>query len=364
VLHFGHHPAEGSRVLLRTNLPFFAAFVWYGPALVETAPTRSTLRLAGILLALALGGVSVAAAARPGDSLRTQVSALDTRTHRALLELYALDSRLHAAEVRASSLEVEMASLRREQLVLSQQLGVTRHTLVLSQRQLGKNLSLLYKEGDVSALAVVLGSSSLDDALTRLDALNRVVYQSEQVVLITTNAKSQLGKLCATLSARRARLDADLADARANERTLAAARNGRLSFISGLRREARFKTARIRDLEATAQRVVDKSDELAAVEVVSQAVAPAVASARTIVVSTTGYSLSGRTATGMPVGRGVVAVDPSVIPLGTRLSIPGYGEAVAADVGGAVRGNTIDLWFPTLAQARAWGRRTVTIALH
>jgi 3D (Asp-Asp-Asp) domain-containing protein len=53
-----------------------------------------------------------------------------------------------------------------------------------------------------------------------------------------------------------------------------------------------------------------------------------------------------------------------VIPLGTRLTIPGYGEGVAADTGTAVRGNAIDLWFPTLEQANAWGRRTVTITLH
>jgi 3D (Asp-Asp-Asp) domain-containing protein len=81
-------------------------------------------------------------------------------------------------------------------------------------------------------------------------------------------------------------------------------------------------------------------------------------------VSSTGYSLPGHTATGLPVGWGVVAVDPSVIPLGTKLTIPGYGEGVAADVGPGVRGATIDLWFPTLAQARAWGRRTLTITLH
>jgi 3D (Asp-Asp-Asp) domain-containing protein len=60
----------------------------------------------------------------------------------------------------------------------------------------------------------------------------------------------------------------------------------------------------------------------------------------------------------------VVAVDPSVIPLGTRLTIPGYGAGIAADTGSAVRGSTIDLWFPTLAQALAWGKRTVTITLH
>jgi cystine transport system substrate-binding protein len=53
-----------------------------------------------------------------------------------------------------------------------------------------------------------------------------------------------------------------------------------------------------------------------------------------------------------------------VIPLGTRMTVPGYGEAVAADTGSAVSGATIDLWFPSIAQANAWGRRTVTIVLH
>jgi 3D (Asp-Asp-Asp) domain-containing protein len=83
-----------------------------------------------------------------------------------------------------------------------------------------------------------------------------------------------------------------------------------------------------------------------------------------LTVVATGYSIHGHTATGTPTGWGVVAVDPSVIPLGTHLTIPGYGSGVAADTGSAVQGATIDLWFSTVAQARAWGRRTVTISLH
>jgi 3D (Asp-Asp-Asp) domain-containing protein len=74
------------------------------------------------------------------------------------------------------------------------------------------------------------------------------------------------------------------------------------------------------------------------------------------------YDLPGSTATGLPVGWGIAAVDPSVIPLGTRVVVPGYGIAVAADTG--VYGASIDLWFPTAAQALAWGRHTITIALH
>jgi len=54
----------------------------------------------------------------------------------------------------------------------------------------------------------------------------------------------------------------------------------------------------------------------------------------------------GITATGVPVTHGVVAVDPNVIPLGTRMYIPGYGLGVAADTGGGISGNMIDLGYP------------------
>jgi len=69
-------------------------------------------------------------------------------------------------------------------------------------------------------------------------------------------------------------------------------------------------------------------------------------------------------ATGLPVGPGIVAVDPTVIPLGTRMTIPGYGEGVAADTGPGIRGVRVDLWFPTRAEALAWGWQTVTVTLH
>ena len=85
---------------------------------------------------------------------------------------------------------------------------------------------------------------------------------------------------------------------------------------------------------------------------------------RTLTVSSTGYTIRGRTSTGIPTAPGVVAVDPSVIPLGTRLTIPGYGVGIAADTGSAVQGNTIDVWFPTKALALQWGRRVVTVTIH
>ncbi len=83
-----------------------------------------------------------------------------------------------------------------------------------------------------------------------------------------------------------------------------------------------------------------------------------------IEVDAVAYSLPGSTALGVPVRKGVVAVDPTLIPLGTRLHVPGYGPGLAADVGYAIKGRIIDLWFPTRAKARAWGRRTVRITVY
>lgn len=67
------------------------------------------------------------------------------------------------------------------------------------------------------------------------------------------------------------------------------------------------------------------------------------------------------TATGARAGYGIAAVDPSVIPLGTKLYIPGYGYAVALDTGGAIKGMRIDLCFNNRQDALNWGRRKVTV---
>ncbi len=89
---------------------------------------------------------------------------------------------------------------------------------------------------------------------------------------------------------------------------------------------------------------------------------------RRVLVETTAYSpqqpdLDFTTATGARAQYGVIAVDPRFIPLGTRVYVPGYGYAVAADTGGAIKGARIDLCFDTVAECIRWGRRSVTIII-
>ena len=88
-----------------------------------------------------------------------------------------------------------------------------------------------------------------------------------------------------------------------------------------------------------------------------------VSNSSTIYCEVTAYSGGGITATGLtPVsavsaGRGTIAVDPRVIPLGSLVYVEGYGEAIAADTGGAVKGNVVDIYVDSYSEAINWGRR-------
>jgi 3D (Asp-Asp-Asp) domain-containing protein/peptidoglycan hydrolase CwlO-like protein len=328
------------------------------------------------VLVFAAGSPAAAGPATHASDLRAQENALAGRLHSATLDLYALDSHLEAARTKLTQLQGRAAQLRLQQVRLAQQIGATQRTLAISQRHLGENLRMLYEQGDTDPLAVILGAESLSEAVSTLDGLKSVTDQSSRFVVASALAQHRLLTLRAELSSHRARIASAVRATAATTRTLASARADRLSFISGLRSQQQLKASEIQQLDAVVQHAEVKSKTLTAAVAASGPVpavvgdpSPAPAAApggggRTLVVSATGYSLPGHTATGLPVGFGIVAVDPTIIPLGTRMTIPGYGEGVAADVGSGIRGATIDLWFPTIAQAFAWGRRTVTITLH
>ena len=83
---------------------------------------------------------------------------------------------------------------------------------------------------------------------------------------------------------------------------------------------------------------------------------------RALIMTATAYAYTGhRTKTGTWPQRGTVAVDPRVIKLGTRLWVEGYGPAVAADTGGLIKGNRVDVYLESEAAAREWGRRPVEV---
>ena len=340
-------------------------------------PLRRPLLI--VLLALAALAVPAVSGAGRGPSaadLRAQDAAIEAKSRAAVLGLYSLDQKLAAAHAHLAALQSQLAMLRAQRLTLSRALALARTDTAVAQRHLERRLQLLYEHGQVEPLEVIFGAKSLDDALTSIDNLEGVTKQDTSVLQSVTHARAQYKRDSRELSSRLAAIAAATRQAAATTVALEQSHAERSSYIASLATQRQLNERQISNLVSVARAATLRSAELTQTRATgtlppaSTPIASPLPQAapsqggRTLTVSATGYSLPGHTATGLPVGWGVVAVDPSVIPLGTHMTIPGYGEGVAADTGGAVVGDTIDLWFPTLAQADQWGRRTVTITLH
>ena len=289
----------------------------------------------------------------------TAATSRGSREHQALLELYALDSRLQTSQARVAYLANEAAKLQRERKAVRSELRAARVTLHATQRQLAFEFRALYEQGNVDPIAVVLGATSLRNGLRALDDLKRSAAENSRVVTETRAAARRFLHARRTLATDAQRLARSLASAHATEQSLAGAAAAKSAFVASLR--ARAGTAATAGLLSSAGSAATKSQKVEHGHTPPQPPPPG---GRKMVVSATCYILKGTTASGLPVGPGIVAVDPTVIPLGTRLYIPGYGKGVAADTGGGIKGKIIDLWYSTYAECAKWGRRTVTITVY
>jgi 3D (Asp-Asp-Asp) domain-containing protein len=330
--------------------------------------------VAALLLLPGLGGANPSQSAA---TLRALDAQLEAKQRAAVLDLYALDQRLAGAQAQLATLHAQQASLAAQRRELGRELTVARRGARIAQRQLGEQLRALYEQRRPSSIEILLGAKSLDQALSEIDNLSTTSTQTNAMIAQLEASRRTLTTVSRGLAARTAALEAATRRAEATEAALASTRAQRSSYIQSLAdkralneqqiarlvAQARAAAARSAILERATRQAAGAPAGEADVSFPLGADAPPIGGTE-MTVSATGYALSGRTATGLPVGWGIAAVDPSVIPLGTHFYVPGYGEAVAADTGSAIYGSTVDLWFPTETEADAWGRRTVTIVLH
>ena len=367
---------------------------------------KSKTKRAAALLAVALVAFGVGALARAGEAdtlrdraadLREENATLGEEASRALLQLYAAEEALRRSERRVSALTTRLDVVREERGDAERRTRAARGAMTRAEEDRADRLRALYKSDELDPLEVLLGARSIEDAITTIDDLRRVARSDERLVEQLGGARRALARATQELAQRQQSVRAMGQDARLAMAERDAARVQQAAYLGSLEERQQLNARQIEDLtsragaiEAEARRL---EEELAAAAAESPPPGPPAApspspstppepippitvdppdgstprppaNAKTLTVTSTGYALKGTTAIGLPVQAGVVAVDPNVIPLGTRMTIPGYGDGVAADTGSAVKGAIIDLWFPTVEEALAWGRRTVTITLY
>jgi len=339
------------------------------------AAAAAAVLAAGLLPALG-GARSTAAPHGQISTLRARQAALARTQRAALLDLYSLETRLARSRSTLQILQARSATIERKRATTHRLAQAVRHSVATARKQLAQTIRTLYKQGQPDAVAILLGATSVDQAIAGLDDLRRAARANRQLIARLRGMETRLRTLDARLQAQSRALTEARRRAQTAVADLELAARTRTATLASLRARADLTRRQVAQLDALARQAERRSAKLARPaptvaptpsDAQPVAVSPqtrATGGIRTLVVDAVAYHLPGRTASGLPVGKGVVAVDPAVIPLGTQMFIPGYGRGVAADVGSAVRGNIIDLWMPSRAKALAWGRRTVTITIY
>ena len=339
---------------------------------MDAGARRPWIRFAAVG-ALALVALLSSSAARADDPatlrseverLRAENDGLAARSQAALLDLYALETRLAGAERRLAALDARRAALEREEEAARRTLELARADVEEAERRLGNRIRQLYVQGEVDPLAVILAAESLDDALSAFDGLTRLADQDRAILEEVRGARLELQRSLRALGERSAELRRVVARVEAEQAALASARAEREAYIAGL---ADRRTLNARQIARLSAQAAEASAETptpgSRPEPPPEPSGPKPGGSQ-IVVDVVAYCGGVGTASGLPLGWGTVAVDTRIFPFGTKMYIPGYGDGVAADRGSAIIGRIIDIWFPTCAQARAWGRQTLTITVY
>ena len=350
--------------------------------------------LAPCVAALLLG--STTGLADGASAPDAKLAALRTAKRSAVLELYALESSLAYARAAVAENDRRQAALDTEHRRALVRATVIRRSLATTQQRIATLLRRLYVEGSPEPVEVLLGARSLPAVLEGIDGLERATHLNRRLATEAQRRGAALRVELRRIASARAALATSEVEAERVATSLAAATQAKRATVASLTRRENLTNASVAALEAqaraaerTSRRLTPRPAGASAPSTLVSRPAPTESTpreaadvppastpspsdapvqvpvgSRALVVDAVAYHLPGHTASGLPVGVGVVAVDPSVIPLGTRLFVPGYGPAVAADVGSAIEGTIIDLWMPSTAAARAWGRRTVTITVY
>lgn len=322
-------------------------------------------------LLLSLGFIASASATPAGElgELEAQSQELQSSYDTALVDLVAADS-----AVSNKSTEIAAATQQRDEVQATldsqrQNLAQLQAQMQDRQRILEKRLLSTYKSDDSGFIEVMMGSDDFSDFLNRIDMVNAIADDDRELIESMRASKQAVEDEIANLEQTEAELASLVDSLNAAQQELLAAQAEQQSVLTAIQSQRDLTAEQLSQVQAQAASIEANMSSIQSQVPAAGggddggSYSPPAGGGSTITVTATAYCLGGTTATGMPVGRGVIAVDPSVIPLGSRVHVSGYGDAIAADTGGAIYGNKIDVWLPC-GDAHAWGVRTVTVTIY
>jgi peptidoglycan hydrolase CwlO-like protein len=239
----------------------------------------------------------------------------------------------------------------------------------------------MYMNGLDTYLEILLNSTDFSDLISKVDTFKKITEYDKNLIAEVEKQRNSIIKHKETLNNERDKLLALKAnneiiltklskDIKENKVLFNNVTKKETKLIADKRAKELATAKRIKKLAATKTTTLSRHLDSSKSSTSKSDSIPIDVSNSTnwFIIESTAYSTDGFTSSGSrtnrdPNGYSTIAVDPRVIPIGSKVYIEGYGYAIAADTGSAIKGNIIDLFFNTEAQALNWGRRNVTIRI-
>lgn len=321
--------------------------------------TVVALRVTALVVVAALAAVTLLLPAAPSSKTSKAFAQTEPKSSQRdkdtlVKDIVTIDEEASDIDTQLKELDSKSAHLKDEIDGTENEIASQRQRLQKKRRALSMRVRNMYVNGKTSNLELLLTSEDFSEFMERSEFLKKVNTQDSQLIDNIKQESKKLDTSLAELKLSKAEVDGLASEFRRRQKRLAQTRSEREKLLS---QAAGNRVA----VQEQSSRVEAKIDQLNPPDA-----APARPTGKSMTMVATGYSaqepgLDENTATGMKAQHGVVAVDPRVIPLGTRLYVQGYGYAIAGDTGSAIKGNRIDLCFDTLAEVEAYGWRTVRV---
>lgn len=328
-----------------------------------------------IVLVLALiFTLNTSVLASPADSTSDELKQTQNNKKNLETKVSALDNEINGVLKKIDNNKKDMNKLANEMKNSELQLKSTENKLNNQQDLLKKRVRAMYMNGKSSYLQIVFSSKSFSDLLSNVNTVTSVMNFDNNILSNVEKEKKNILVQKENLSYANKQLQALKTS---NESTLSKLNND-IKQEKTLLASATEKEKQLIDKQKAEEEAAARAKQLAAQKVatanntrntlnVSLFGGPAPVG-KTISVVATAYSDNGCTSTGPhtsrnPGGYSTIAVDPRVIPLNSKVYVQGYGYAIAADTGGAIIGNRIDVFFPSDAECESWGVRTVSVTI-
>ncbi|MBU3188809.1 hypothetical protein K9O30_06495 [Clostridium bowmanii] len=244
-----------------------------------------------------------------------------------------------------------------------------------------KRARVMYINGVDSYLEVLLDSTSFSDLISRADTLKQIIEYDKNLIAEIEKQRNSIIKHRDTLNNENDKLSAlkanneiiltKLSKNIKEHKVLLSNVTKKETKLIADKKSKEFAAEKIAKERAAAKRITMSRhlDSSKSSTSNSGAIPNDVSnSTNYFIIESTAYSMDGFTSSGSrtnrdPNGYSTIAVDPRVIPMGSKVYVEGYGYAIASDTGSAIKGNIIDVFFNTEAEVNNWGRRNVKIRI-